>query len=181
MTSHTGLDLVLRRAVAAEYAAIGELTVAAYHADGFLVGDEGYAATLRDVAGRDREAEVYVAVDGAAEAIQPDESGAVLGAVTVCSADSSYAELACQGELEVRMLAVAPEARGRGVGGRLMGQVVSLARARGMTRIVLCSQDRMRTAHRLYERFGFTRLPARDWSIGEMRLLSFSLELGERA
>ncbi|APU17221.1 acetyltransferase (GNAT) family protein [Actinoalloteichus sp. GBA129-24] len=164
----TGLDLVLRRAVADEYAAIGELTVAAYRADGFLVGDEDYAATLLDVATRDREAEVFVAVD---------DLGTVLGAVTVCPAGSTYAELARDGELEVRMLAVAPAARGRGVGHRLMAEVRSLARQRGMTRVVLCSQERMQAAHRLYQRSGFTRLPARDFSEAGISLLSFSLEL----
>ncbi|AOS65349.1 GNAT family N-acetyltransferase [Actinoalloteichus hymeniacidonis] len=172
MTQRADADVELRRAVAADYPAVGELTVAAYRTDGFLDGDEDYAATLLDVARRDREAEVYVAAD---------DSGTVLGAVTVCSADSSYAELARDGELEVRMLAVAPAARGRGVGRRLMDEVHSLARRRGMTRIVLCSQDRMLAAHRLYERFGFARSPERDWSIGEIRLVSFALELAADA
>ncbi|MBK1789509.1 GNAT family N-acetyltransferase, partial [Prauserella sp. ASG 168] len=36
------------------------------------------------------------------------------------------------------------------------------ARELDASRVVLCSLDTMRTAHRLYERLGFRRLPERD-------------------
>ncbi|MGW4061261.1 GNAT family N-acetyltransferase [Amycolatopsis sp. NPDC004747] len=147
-------DVEIRPPRAAEYAAAGEVTVQAYEADGHLAEDVGYDATLRDVARRASEAEVLVAVDG---------TGAVVGTVTVVHPGSSYAEISRPGELEFRMLAVAPSARGRGVGEALIKAVFDRARALGLRKVVLSSLDRMPSAHRLYERLGFTRLAERDW------------------
>ena len=43
---------------------------------------------------------------------------------------------------------------------------------------MLCSLREMATAHRLYERLGFRRLPERDWSPVEgIELLGFTLPL----
>ncbi len=98
----------IRRARPEEYAEIGEVTIAAY--EPFLVGaEDGYRDRLLDVAGRDREAEVWVAT--------PDDSDEILGNVTVCPVGSPWRELAKDGEGEFRMLAVSPTAQGRGVGG----------------------------------------------------------------
>lgn len=55
---------------------------------------------------------------------------------------------------------VAPEARGRGLGGRLLTAVVTWARGRGYTRIRLDVGDHNRQAARLYEAFGFARTGA---------------------
>jgi ribosomal protein S18 acetylase RimI-like enzyme len=52
------------------------------------------------------------------------------------------------------------------------------ARAVGKRRMVISTDPRMTTAHRLYERFGFTRLPERDWSpMAGIDLLVYSREL----
>ncbi|EOD67706.1 GNAT family N-acetyltransferase [Amycolatopsis vancoresmycina] len=137
-----------------EYAVAGEVTVLAYQADGHLADGVGYDATLRDVARRVEAAEVLVAVDRA---------GDVVGTVTIVQPGSEYAEISRPGELEFRMLAVAPSARGRGIGDALVGAVFDRARALGLRRVVLSSLDRMHSAHRLYERLGFARLAERDW------------------
>ncbi|WP_086846625.1 GNAT family N-acetyltransferase [Amycolatopsis kentuckyensis] len=147
-------DVEIRPPRAEEYAAAGEVTVQAYEADGHLADDVGYDATLRDVARRAEAAEVLVAVDGA---------GLVVGTVTVVHPGSEYAEISRPGELEFRMLAVAPSARGRGIGEALIKAVFDRARALGLRKVVLSSLDRMHSAHRLYERLGFTRLAERDW------------------
>ncbi|MEV6444316.1 GNAT family N-acetyltransferase [Amycolatopsis sp. NPDC051716] len=147
-------DVEIRPPRPEEYAVAGEVTVRAYAADGHLADDVGYDAMLRDVARRVEKAEVLVAVDGAGE---------VVGTVTVVHPGSEYAEVSRSGELEFRMLAVAPSARGRGVGEALIKAVFDRARALGLRRVVLSSVDRMHSAHRLYERLGFTRLAERDW------------------
>ena len=136
------------------YAAAGEVTARAYDVDGHLAGDVGYDAKLRDIAGRAEQAEVLVAVDAAGE---------VLGTVTVVHPGSAYAEISRPGELEFRMLAVAPPARGRGIGELLTTAVLDRARALGIRKVVLSSLEGMRSAHRLYERLGFARLAERDW------------------
>jgi ribosomal protein S18 acetylase RimI-like enzyme len=55
-------------------------------------------------------------------------------------------------------------ARGRGVGELLVTACLDRARAAGKRRVVISTDPRMTSAHRLYERLGFTRLPERDWS-----------------
>jgi ribosomal protein S18 acetylase RimI-like enzyme len=50
---------------------------------------------------------------------------------------------------------VAPEARGRGVGGALIAEVIAWARGRGLRRLVLDVGAHNGSARRLYERAGF--------------------------
>ncbi|MBK1786893.1 GNAT family N-acetyltransferase [Prauserella sp. ASG 168] len=149
-------DYTVRRARPQEFAELGELTLAAYRADGLLGHSSGdsYAEELRAAAHRAEHAELLAAVD---------PSGALLGTVTVAAPGSEYAEISREGEVEFRMLAVAAHARGRGIGEALTRAVLDRARELDASRVVLCSLDTMRTAHRLYERLGFRRLPERDW------------------
>ena len=109
--------ILVRPARVSELAAVGELTVTAYAADGLLVEDDPYADHLRDAVARAREAEVYVAV--------VDDQ--LAGTVTFCPQGSPWSEIAQPGEGEFRMLAVAPACRrprrrtgpGRGVPGAI--------------------------------------------------------------
>ena len=135
----------------AEYAALGELTVAAYAAldrPGGVPFDD-YAAELRAVAARTDEAETLVAVDA---------DGGLLGGVTyVPGPGSRWAEFDDADAAGIRMLAVAPEAQGRGVGEALSRACIDRARAEGRGQVLLHSTDWMPGAHRLYQRLGFTR------------------------
>ncbi len=76
---------------------------------------------------------------------------------------------------------VAPEARGRGVGGALVGEVVAWARAAGLRRLVLDVGEHNAAARRLYERADFVATgitgalpPPRT----HVRELEMALELG---
>ena len=158
----------VRPARAEELDAVGKLTVAAYVADGMDLGDS-YIKVLADAARRARDADLLVAVDA---------DDRLLGTVTVCEPGTPWAEVSRPGELEFRMLAVTPAARGRGIGEGLTRAVVDRARERGVHQVVLCSSDYMDVAHRLYRRLGFTRLPCRDWQpVPGLQLLAFALEL----
>ncbi|MCO1598491.1 GNAT family N-acetyltransferase [Micromonospora sp. RHAY321] len=151
----TGLRV--RRAEPADYPAVARLTVAAYEADGQLKGENGYGAVLADVSTRAASGEVLVAVDEA--------TGAVLGSVTFVLPGTPFAELSAAGEAEFRMLAVDPAAQGRGVGAALARACVDRAAELGCTAVVICVRAGMAaSAHRLYERLGFVRSPAQDWS-----------------
>lgn len=141
-----------------DFAAVGRLTVAAYHADGQLAGETGgYSGMLADVAARAVDGQVLVAVD--------DDTGRILGSVTFCLAGTAYAQLAQAGEAEFRMLAVDPAAQGRGVGEALVRACLASAEAAGCHGVVICTRDFAATAQRLYARLGFTRDPALDWSL----------------
>ena len=59
---------------------------------------------------------------------------------------------------EVRLLAVAPSAQGRGVGVALMNECIHRARTAGATALTLHTTDVMQAAIRLYERLGFERV-----------------------
>ncbi|KAA2259562.1 GNAT family N-acetyltransferase [Solihabitans fulvus] len=164
-------DVVVRPARAEELPAVGALTVAAYLADGYLEGrtEDGYATKLADAEDRAAHAELLVAVD-------PDDT--ILGSVTVVRSGTKFAEISRADELEFRMLGVAPEARGRGIGTVLTAAVVDRARELGLPRVVLSSLDRMTNVHRLYRRLGFERLPERDWRPApHVQLVVFGLAL----
>ncbi|CAL9460290.1 hypothetical protein SUDANB151_02605 [Streptomyces sp. enrichment culture] len=169
-----GMDFVIRRAAAEEYDTLGEITAQAYLRDGLLDFGESdsYLDELRNVAKRAAAAEVLVAA----------VDGRVLGGVTFVPSGGPMADIARPGEAEIRMLAVAREARGRGAGEALVRACVDRARTvAGCTGVVLSTQAAMRTAHRLYERLGFVRTPDRDWNplpeLDDIMLLAYELTL----
>jgi ribosomal protein S18 acetylase RimI-like enzyme len=160
----------LRRARPEDLPAIGEVTVAAYAE--FADGDvDDYVEHLRDAATRDREAELWVAT--------PDDSDEILGTVTLTPAGSPWREVGRDGEGEFRMLAVAPSARGQGVGAALVHLVVDRFRRDGASAIVMSTLPRMEAAQRIYLREGFVRDVSRDWSpVPGVDLVTYRLELG---
>ena len=163
------MSLVIRPAHDEELAAVGALTFDAYAADGFVTSGSPYAAELRDAARRAEDAELYVAVD---------EHGTLLGTVTYCPEGSSLQEVAGEREGEFRMLAVAPEARGRGVAEALVRTCLRRSRELGHRALVLSSMPGQQSAHRLYTRIGFRRTPELDWRPRpEIELLAFRIEL----
>jgi ribosomal protein S18 acetylase RimI-like enzyme len=145
--------------------AVGEVTVAAY-SDFTLGPHDPYLARLRDAAARHRQAELWLAED----------DGQVLGTVTVCPPGSVWREISRPDEGEFRMLAVAPGARGRGVGEALARHAIARFAEDGVHTMVLSSLARMHAAHRIYERLGFVRAPGRDWSpMPGVELLAYEL------
>lgn len=64
---------------------------------------------------------------------------------------------------EARLLAVAPAARGQGVGAALMQECVQRARQSGERALALHTADVRNAAMRLYERMGFHRAPELDF------------------
>ena len=144
----------IRRALEEDLDAVGRLTVEAYTE--FLDGpDDPYVTQLRNARARFDQAELWVAV------AQDDRQ--VLGSVTISPEGSPWREIGQAGEGEFRMLAVAPEAQGQGIGEALVRFCLDRFHEVGCTAVVLSSLAEMSAAHRVYERLGFQRLPERDW------------------
>jgi ribosomal protein S18 acetylase RimI-like enzyme len=81
-------------------------------------------------------------------------------------------------EAEVRALAVAPGAQGRGVGRALLEAVTDRAADQGVRHLVLCTQPEMLAAQHLYEVAGFRRIPERDWCpVPGFTLLAYGRDL----
>jgi len=165
------MDFTIRAVRPEEHEELGELTGQTYLDDGLLLhgADDFYLDVLRDTARRVREAEVLVAAD---------EDGRIIGGVTFAPGSTPWADIAGPGEAEFRMLVVAPGARGRGVGEALVRACADRARALpGCVRLVLSTDAKMVSAHRIYERMGFVRTPERDWEpIPGHRLRTYALE-----
>jgi len=136
---------------------IGELTALAYLADGLVDRAHPYVPQLRDAHARAKEAILLMMADG------DSAQGAAVGTLTVVPPGTRFAEVATEGEFELRMLAVSPLARGKGVGHTLTRAGMDLAVEMGARRILLSTMESMHAAHRLYEKLGFTRLPERDF------------------
>lgn len=163
--------VLVRLVRAAEIDLVSDLTENAYTSDYDL--PDGYRLSLRMVADRARAHEVWVAEDRA--------TGAVLGTVSTPRPGSWISELGQPGELDFRLLAVDPAARGRGIGELLTRHVLDLARQRGLDRVVMNSGPEMLGAHRLYDRMGFQRLPERSVTFEDsgrtVTLLTFSFDV----
>ncbi|MEV0191204.1 GNAT family N-acetyltransferase [Kitasatospora purpeofusca] len=150
------MDIVIRPARPEEFGEAGRITVEAFVGDGHTAPDGDYVHRLRDAARRAAEAELLVAVDSAA--------GTVLGCVTFAVGGTTWADIATPEEGEIRMLATAAAARGRGVGEALVRAALTRSRELGLAGMAFSTQPAMTTAHRIYERVGFGRAPERDWS-----------------
>jgi ribosomal protein S18 acetylase RimI-like enzyme len=140
-------------ATPADFPRIAELTVGVYSDEGY--GSPEYASQLADVAGRAERSTLLVARTG---------EGRVVGSTALVLSGDFGEVTQSEDESAFRMLVVDPAARGLGVGAALVEHCLARARAAGKRRMVLSTEPGMTTAHRLYERLGFTRLPERDWS-----------------
>ena len=98
--------------------------------------------------------------------IVAEEEGRIVGTVLLYPAGSVMA-IPGGGSITlawpvVRLLAVPPAARGRGVGDALMSECIRRARRLGAAALTLHTTDIMQAAMRMYERMGFRRAPELD-------------------
>ncbi|MCJ1706053.1 GNAT family N-acetyltransferase [Microbacterium sp. VKM Ac-2923] len=155
MTTAVTPSLTIRLIAPEEYAVVGRATADAYRHSYEGLSD-AYLASLADVASRVAQGEVWVAVEA---------DGDIVGSVWVPRPGERLSELAREGEVDFRQLAVSPAARGRGVGEALTRHVVAVARGRGAHRVVMNSGPEMLGAHALYLKLGFRRLTEREHSV----------------
>ena len=142
-----------------EREAIRDVTLAAY---------EEYAAVLPKPFwdGYKRQLLVTLDEEGPVERIVAERDGTIIGSVLLYPplAKAYTGTIASVDWPEVRLLAVAPEARGQGVGSALMDECERRARRVGATMLGLHTMEVMQVAIGMYERRGFERVPELDFS-----------------
>jgi GNAT superfamily N-acetyltransferase len=133
------------------------------HADGFraLVAD-----TLREFGFQpdpefDSDLDEPAAVYAALWVIVDD--GAVVGSVALRDLGD--------GAVELKRMYLRPSERGRGLGRRLLETSLEWARSHGVRLVRLDTSERMEAAQRLYEAYGFRRVPGDAPRQGQCRLL----------
>lgn len=144
-------ELVIRKARESEFRAVGEVTLAAYAHDYDDLSDD-YIDGLRHPERLVSEYETWVA----------ERDGQVVGAVSIRHEGLHEEGWIEPDELYFRLLAVAPSARGTGVGQALVEHAFALARARGAARVSMNSGPQMRAAHALYRKLGFAEPAGRQ-------------------
>ena len=149
------VPVLVRPATPEDLEVVGRITVDAYVAAHQLEdGPHGaYGRVLGDAASRLHEAVLLVAV----------RRGAIEGTVTICPEGSRFREIAHEGEVEFRFLAVAPSAWGGGVGSARIDACHAYAQEVGSQRMAICVRDTNEGAMAMYLKHGFTRIPERDW------------------
>ena len=167
-------SFTIRQATAGDFQALGQLMVEAYAAlEGFVTPDQApeYYAMLANIGDMTRKhgAELWVAA----------EEDRLLGGVVYFSDMAQYGaggtatlERDASG---FRLLAVAREARGRGVGRALMEACLDRARAVGHRQMIIHTTEAMKTAWAMYVRRGFQRSGDLDLQQGSLRVYGFRL------
>lgn len=117
-------------------------------------------------AGLDGAVRTALEVEGeGVERIVAERDGEIVGSVMLFApAADAYGGLAERASWpELRLLAVAPTARGAGVGQALVDECVRRARESGARELGLHTSESLRAAVRMYERMGFERAPEYDF------------------
>jgi GNAT superfamily N-acetyltransferase len=167
----------IRKIRPGEFSKLGQLTVDVYASlPGMPKVDEqrDYYEMLRDVAKRagNSAISVFAAVS---------DSGELLGSVDFIDDMKQYRSGGTASTVSdaagIRLLAVAPECRGKGIGKALTQFCIEQARGLGKSKVILHSTKAMETAWMMYERMGFERFSEIDFQQGNLDVFGFRLNL----
>jgi ribosomal protein S18 acetylase RimI-like enzyme len=166
-------SFTIRDARPDEHAAIVDLTRRAYAQYATIMDATTWAALSRAIdAGlsSDQEMERIVALDG---------DTLIGSALLFQPSGDAYKGFGVRVNApEVRLVAVDPAARGRGVARALIEECLRRARASGATEIGLHTSRSMQAAIRLYEAMGFQRAPENDFQPeGTERVVGYRMVL----
>jgi N-acetylglutamate synthase-like GNAT family acetyltransferase len=164
-------QISIRPAVEADFDAIARITAGSYLAAGYFdSADHPYMQQIQEVAARAAKATIWVA----------ERDGQVVGSVTLALAGEPYADIALADELEFRMLVVDPAVQRSGAGLAMVRAIIEHAKALdGIHGVALTTGTTWESAHGLYRKTGFRRVPARDWLVPgtDIKLLVYRLDV----
>jgi GNAT superfamily N-acetyltransferase len=171
-------SIVIRNARPEEYSQIGGLMVDVYSGlDKFPKPHEqpAYYDMLANVGEQIKKP--------GTEIIVTESAGTIVGAV-VYFGDIQYYGSGGTATKEkntsgFRLLAVAPVARGQGIGKMLTLECIRKAKEQGRSQVIIHTTLAMRNAWEMYERIGFKRSVDLDFQQGELAVFGFRYLLGE--
>lgn len=152
------MTITIREANQEELGSIREQRVQAYEDHVYALPDEHWQALKQAISS---EADQQPGVD----LLVAELDGSLAGSVALFPANTDAYE-GYVDELdypEIRVLAVSPEIRGKGVASALIDACIERAKAKGYRSIGLHTGDFMSGAIALYERYGFERVPQHDF------------------
>ncbi len=167
----------IRKAYQSEYNELGQLIARVYSSlEGFPSLEENpeYYATFSDLGrlAEQKETKVLVAVDHTAN---------ILGGLVFYGHAKNYGSGVIDTDFPstsgIRLLAVKPRARKRGIGKALTQECIERTKRLKHNRILLHTTDAMKTAWKMYENIGFLRWPELDFQLNNLTVYGFQLEL----
>jgi len=143
-------DCAIRRATPLDSSAINKLCVEAYHEFESSIGSADWQQ-LRDRLSRASD------LSSLGELIVAEDATLLLGVVLyIPPGKSDGVSIPCQWA-SIRMLAVSPLCRGRGIGRELTQECINRARRDGAEALGLTTGKMMKIAQPMYERMGFKK------------------------
>jgi ribosomal protein S18 acetylase RimI-like enzyme len=149
---------IIRDATDGERAVVRELTLRAYAEYAEIMEPASWSGLSQALADA-------LASDGPVERIVADDDGRIVGSAMLYApeTDAYGALVSASGAPEIRLVAVAPEARGRGIAKALVEECIRRARSQGAREVGLHTSRSMRAAMAMYATLGFVRAPERDF------------------
>lgn len=153
------MSIAVRPITAADYDAVARITADAYLGAGYFDSVEyPYMRKILRVGERAAAAPMIVAV----------RDGVVVGSATLAVLGDPWADVARADELEFRLLVVDPAVQRSGAGQAMVEAIVERARhAASINAVSLTTGEDWHSAHALYRKLGFVRVPERDWVVPE--------------
>lgn len=171
----TSSDYIIRNAFPSEFEVIGKLLISVYsQLEGFPKENEqpNYYKMLANIGDftNTPETELLVAAD---------ESNTILGAVVYFNDMKYYGSggMATQEQNSAgfRLLGVATQTRGKGIGKLLTQECIQKAISNKRQQLIIHSTLAMKTAWEMYEKLGFKRAEELDFMQGELAVFGFRL------
>ena len=149
---------IIRTATVDERAAIRDLTLRAYSEYSEIMDPASWSGLSQAIADA-------LASDAPVERIVAEDDGRIVGSAMLYAPETdAYGTLASASAApEIRLVAVAAEARGRGIAKALVEECIRRARAQGANEVGLHTSRSMRAAMAMYANLGFVRAPDRDF------------------
>jgi len=150
--------MIIRDAVVTELPLIRAQRITAYEEHAERIPKEHWHALKHAITSE-------VETNPAIEQIVAELDGKIAGSVVLYppKTDAYEGKVEMLDYPEIRMLAVAPEAQGKGIATALITECITRAKAKGCRSIGLHTGEFMKGARRLYERLGFERIPQYDF------------------